>query len=127
MAKYNGKLGKVTINGADRHVTNWEASEVEEQTDTSDTGDAGIVSRVPGLKDMTGTFELHYSSTAKPSSAPVIVSGTTLTNLVLYLDDSTTAIIMTSARVSGASLRSGVRDATIVRVEWVQTGSWSWT
>lgn len=125
MGKFSGKEGHVTVGGTTLDITAWEANETIEETDTTDTGSAGLMETEDGFKDLRGSMDFHYNTNQLPASAPNVSVGTSITTLVFYRDATSPAISVTVARITALSIRLEAKGGVTVRCDWKQAGSWT--
>ena len=90
MAYLSGNSGFVEVNGVRLDVTSWDAEELAEWAETTNTGDAGYKTSIVVKKSMSGTINANFDAALGPKGAPSIDAGDTIAVLELNTDASGT-------------------------------------
>ena len=128
MARYSGRRGAVyiaiTATGAATSVvslTSWSLDMSQDKLDVTSFLDTNKIV-VPGLRDVSGSFEGNWDDTETKIFAGAI--STTGCNMILYPSlDAPTRYASGVAWIDG-SLNTGVNDAVKVTVNFAAANSW---
>lgn len=114
MSYLSGKLGKVRVNGATLAVTKWRVIPKCQLVDVTSSESNGFGEYVAGVKDGDVELSLFYDYGGIPYAT--ISPGSTLTNLKLYLNDTTGAYWQGNALVEEAPNQSEVRGGVTIEL-----------
>lgn len=128
---FTGTEGKISLNGADIHVTGWEATETTQFYDSTDTSSGGFIEEEPGNSQLsgTGTFQIKRGANwVLDKVRSVKLSGGTVTRPTakFYFQSATGSYIDCSAinikNVRITSQQAGLIQGTF---EWASHGSYT--
>lgn len=125
MAFISAKNAKVRINSATHKAKEWRAKySLQEENDTSNFEGAGFTDREAGLRDCEITVIADYDYGTAPMS--VIYNGATLTNVILYLNDTTGAsVTLPSALVTEVEVVAQVKNMVTIQFTAKNKGTFS--
>ncbi|MBK9285005.1 MAG: hypothetical protein IPM51_11920 [Sphingobacteriaceae bacterium] len=87
VAGANGKTGKVRIGSTELCVTEWNATEMADEEDTTNSCSDGYNEQEYGNKRVEGSISADWDATVNPvASAPTIRAGAELTDARLFVE-----------------------------------------
>ena len=126
--------GKMTLDGTELRLLNYEVSEANEWTDTTDTGSDVDANNVPYQDKTLVKRALSVRGSAIWDSAqdpkatpPNINAGEVLSNVLVYVGKTSSFYTMASCNVERFTMRSAVGGNVEYDFELTSQGTWSFT
>jgi len=126
MAKQAGCEGRVEINGTRVDVTDWEFTDETTFEDVTDTGDNCFENELATFRTGTGSFNLIWDDTKKPTANPPnLNSGIQVINLDLFVGNTSDKIRLPLANILSVTLTSEVKGVVKFAANFKNAGIFS--
>ena len=126
MGKLSGCEGKVVVDGTRVDVTDWTFDDETAFEDVTDTGTGCFEDELATFRTGTGSFNLIWDSTKKPTANPPnLNSGVQVTNLELFLGDTTDKVLLPLANIKKVTIGSEVKGVVKFNCEFKNAGTFS--
>jgi hypothetical protein len=126
MAKQAGCEGYTEVNGTRVNVTDWDFTSETTFEDATDTGDGCFESEIATFTKGTGTLNLVIDDTKMPTANPPnLNAGVQLTNLFLFIGNTSKKINIPTANVLSVNFKSAVKGLVTFTCSFKASGAFT--
>lgn len=126
MAKLAGCEGKVVVDGTRVDVTDWTFDDETTFEDVTDTGTNCFEDELATFRTGNGSFNLIWDSAKKPTANPPnLNSGVQVTNLELFLGDTSDKVLLPLANIKKVTISSEVKGVVKFNCEFKNSGTFT--